>query len=64
MDNSNVFHSDYLLKLHYIGQQIGDEKFERVLDRILAESNVHHVPPKPIDSRFDKSQHSSNASLT
>ena len=46
MDNSNVFHSDYLLKLCHIGEQIGDEKFEQILDRILAETNISHYPSK------------------
>ena len=54
MDNSNVFHSDYMLKLYHIGEQIGDEKFEQVLDRILAESNVHHHPPKTIEDRVQR----------
>ena len=40
MDNSNFFHSDYLLKLSHIGEQVGDAKFEEILDRILAETNV------------------------
>jgi hypothetical protein len=57
MDNSNVFHSDYMLKLYHIGEQIGDEKFEQVLDRILAESNVQHIPPKTVITQVQKSKH-------
>lgn len=48
MDNSNVFHSDYMLKLYHIGEQVGDAKFEKVLDRILTESNIQMVPTKPM----------------
>ena len=48
MDNSNIFHSDYMLKLYHIGEQIGDAKFEQVLDRILSESNIQQIPPKLI----------------
>ncbi|CAF2033478.1 unnamed protein product [Rotaria magnacalcarata] len=51
MDHSNVFHSDYMLKLCHIGEQIGDAKFEEVLDRILAESYL-----EPIRSQSDKTQ--------
>lgn len=40
MDHSNFFHSDYMLKLCHIGEQIGDAKFEQILDRILAESDI------------------------
>ncbi|CAF0988152.1 unnamed protein product, partial [Didymodactylos carnosus] len=44
MDYTNFFHSDYLLKLHHVGQQltskkICDTKFEQILDRILNELN-------------------------
>lgn len=55
MDNSNVFHSDYMLKLYHIGEQIGDAKFEQVLDRILTETNIQHNPPKT--SQNQKSKH-------
>ncbi len=59
MDHSNVFHSDYMLKLCHIGEQIGDAKFEQVLDRILAESNIQHIPPKKIlQTQIPKSKHS------
>ena len=51
MDHSNVFHSDYMLKLYHIGEQIGDEKFEQVLDRILAEANIQHQTPTKVDRR-------------
>jgi hypothetical protein len=57
MDNSNVFHSDYMLKLYHIGEQIGDAKFEQILDRILAESNVQHNPPKTVTTQNSKSKH-------
>jgi hypothetical protein len=56
MDNSNVFHSDYMLKLCHIGEQIGDAKFEQVLDRILAESNIQPIPPKTLETRTSKSK--------
>jgi hypothetical protein len=56
MDNSNVFHSDYMLKLYHIGEQIGDAKFEQVLDRILAESNVQHIPPTTVKTQNPKSK--------
>lgn len=49
MDNSNVFHSDYMLKLYYIGEQIGDEKFEQILDKVLAETNLLPQVPKYSD---------------
>lgn len=50
MDHSNTFHSDYMLKLCYIGEQVGDDKFEEILDRILSETNY----PKENDKRFRK----------
>ncbi len=59
MDNSNVFHSDYMLKLYHIGEQIGDTKFEQVLDRILAESANEHINSKSVDLRTQKSTHAS-----
>jgi hypothetical protein len=58
MDHSDFFHSDYMLKLCHIGEQIGDAKFEQVLDRILAESNIQPIPPKPIQTQVPKSKHS------
>ena len=58
MDNSNVFHSDYMLKLYHIGEQIGDAKFEHVLDRILAESNIQNNPPKTLKTQIPKPKHS------
>ncbi|CAF1255563.1 unnamed protein product [Rotaria sordida] len=58
MDNSNVFHSDYMLKLYHIGEQIGDAKFEQVLDRILAESNIQHIPSQSVKTQIHKSKHS------
>lgn len=58
MDHSNVFHSDYMLKLCHIGEQVGDAKFEQVLDRILAEADIQHAPPKTLQSRAPKSKHS------
>jgi len=57
MDNSNVFHSDYMLKLCHIGEQIGDAKFEQVLDRILAEANIQHIPPKTLQNQIPKPKH-------
>jgi hypothetical protein len=57
MDNSNVFHSDYMLKLYHIGEQVGDAKFEQILDRILAESNIQHIPPKTLQNQIPKSKH-------
>ncbi len=57
MDNSNVFHSDYMLKLYHIGEQVGDAKFEQILDRILAESNIQHIPPKTLQTQIPKSKH-------
>jgi hypothetical protein len=57
MDNSNVFHSDYMLKLYHIGEQIGDAKFEQVLDRILAESDIQHIPPKTTKTQIQRSKH-------
>lgn len=59
MDHSNFFHSDYMLKLCHIGEQIGDAKFEQVLDRILAEADL---PSKP--SEHSKSKHSSKTRPT
>jgi hypothetical protein len=56
MDNSNVFHSDYMLKLYHIGEQIGDAKFEQVLDRILAESDIQHIPPKTTKTQIQRSK--------
>jgi hypothetical protein len=58
MDHSNVFHSDYMLKLCHIGEQIGDAKFEKILDRILSESNVQHIPSNTIQTQIPKSKHS------
>ena len=58
MDHSDFFHSDYMLKLCHIGEQIGDAKFEQVLDRILAESNIQHIPPKTIQNQVPKSKQS------
>jgi hypothetical protein len=55
MDHSDFFHSDYMLKLCHIGEQIGDAKFEQILDRILAESNIQ---PKSIHTQVPKSKHS------
>jgi hypothetical protein len=57
MDNSNVFHSDYMLKLCHIGERIGDAKFEQVLDRILAESNIQPIPPKTLETQTSKSKY-------
>ncbi len=54
MDNSNVFHSDYMLKLYHIGEQIGDAKFEQVLDRILSESNVETLSTKKVQGQMPK----------
>jgi len=54
MDNSNVFHSDYMLKLYHIGEQVGDAKFEKVLDRILTESNIQLIPAKTIKAQIRK----------
>lgn len=58
MDSSNVFHSDYMLKLFHIGEQIGDSKFEQVLDRILAETHIHHIPPTIIKNSSQKTKYS------
>ncbi|CAF3440846.1 unnamed protein product [Rotaria sp. Silwood1] len=57
MDNSNVFHSDYMLKLYHIGEQIGDAKFEQVLDRILAESNIQQTSSQSVKTQSHKSKH-------
>lgn len=57
MDHSNVFHSDYMLKLYHIGEQIGDEKFEQVLDRVLSEANIDTVPSKKIQTQSSKARH-------
>jgi hypothetical protein len=43
--------------LYHIGEQIGDAKFEQILDRILAESNVQHNPPKTVTTQNSKSKH-------
>ncbi|UJR37706.1 hypothetical protein I4U23_030401 [Adineta vaga] len=58
MDNSNVFHSDYMLKLYHIGEQVGDAKFEKVLDRILTESNIQMIPTKTITPQIRKPKQS------
>ena len=47
-----------MLKLFHIGEQIGDTKFEQVLERILAETNIHHVPLLPIKNSSKKTKHS------
>lgn len=64
MDHSNFFHSDYMLKLCHIGEQIGDAKFEQVLDRILAESYIPTIPSKPSQNATSKSKHSSKTRPT
>ncbi|CAF0729498.1 unnamed protein product [Adineta steineri] len=58
MDNSDVFHSDYMLKLYHIGEQVGDAKFEKVLDRILTESNIQLIPAKAIKAQIRKPKQS------
>ena len=54
-----------MLKLCHIGEQIGDAKFEQVLDRILAESDIPAVPSKPpSQTATSKSKHSSKTRPT
>jgi hypothetical protein len=45
-----------MLKLYHIGEQIGDAKFERILDRVLAESNIQHRPPKSIVTNIQQAK--------
>jgi hypothetical protein len=50
-----------MLKLCHIGEQIGDAKFEQILDRILAESNIQ---PNTIHTQVPKSKHSFKSRYT
>lgn len=56
MDYTNFFHSDYMLKLYHIGEQIGDAKFEEVLDRILVESNIEPMSSESLKTQIQKSK--------